>query len=74
MLTITTSNFNVDVKVALGVKKQENVIRETLERMLPYNMTFSVSLLYNIWGSAKTKTWGSVKTKTWQNLKEEVSA
>ena len=73
VLTITTSNFNVDVKVALGVKKQENVIRETLERMLPYNMTFSVSLLYNIWGSAKTKTWGSVKTKTWQNLKEEVS-
>ena len=74
VLTITTSNFNVDVKVALGVKKQENVIRETLERMLPYNMTFSVSLLYNTWGSAKTKTWGSVKTKTWQNLKEEVSA
>ena len=50
------------------------MIRETLERMLPYNMTFSVSLLYNTWGIAKTKTWGSVKTKTWQNLKEEVSA
>ena len=34
ILTITTATFTVNVKVALGVKKQETIISETLERIL----------------------------------------
>lgn len=51
ILTITTATFTVNVKVALVVKKQETIISETLERILPYNMVFTVELLYNTWAN-----------------------
>lgn len=42
-----TGDFTVDVKVDLGVKKQFQVVEELLERQLPYNMAFKVTLKYN---------------------------
>lgn len=72
MLSIQTSEFTVNVKVALTAKKQENSIRELLERVLPYNMVFSVELLYNTWAKAKRYTWGAASALTWRDLKEEV--
>ena len=72
ILTITTATFTVNVKVALGVKKQETIISETLERILPYNMVFTVELLYNTWGQIKNYTWGQLKQLTWREIKEEV--
>ena len=71
-LTITTATFTVNVKVALGVKKQETIISETLERILPYNMVFTVELLYNTWAKVKPYKWSEVKPLTWKDLKEEV--
>lgn len=73
-LNITTADLNVKVRVALAVRKQETSVSEALERMLPYNMTFSVIIMYNKWNSTAVKTWGSVKTKTWKEIKEEVPA
>ena len=72
ILTITTATFTVNVKVALGVKKQETIISETLERILPYNMVFTVELLYNTWAKVKPYKWSEVKPLTWKDLKEEV--
>ena len=72
ILTITTATFTVNVKVALGVKKQEMIISETLERILPYNMVFTVELLYNTWAKVKPYKWSEVKPLTWKDLKEEV--
>ena len=74
ILTITTATFTVNVKVALGVKKQETIISETLERILPYNMVFTVELLYNTWAKVKPYKWSEVKPLTWKDLKEEVLA
>ena len=62
----------MNVKVALTVKKQETIIAETLERILPYNMVFSVKLLYNTWGQIKAYTWAELKKLTWREIKEEV--
>ena len=71
-LTILTNDLTVRVKVALTVKKQRNSVEELLERVLPYNMIFTVDLLYNTWERYKPYTWSEVGTLTWKKLKEEV--
>lgn len=71
-LTILTSEFTVRVRVALTVRKQSDSVRELLERILPYNMIFSVELLYNIWQQFKSYTWAETEKFTWTELKEEV--
>lgn len=71
-LRIKTSAFTVDVKVALPVKKQEVIIGETLERILPYNMAFAVELLYNTWAKIRPYTWAELHALTWKEIKEEV--
>lgn len=71
-LAFSTSDFAVAVKVALTAKKQTDMVRETLDRILPYNMTFTVELLYNTWETVSAHTWGEFGTRTWKELKEEV--
>ena len=71
-LTILPSEFTVKVKVALTVKKQADSVSELLERILPYNMAFSVELLYNTWKQLKPYTWADINKFTWKVLKEEV--
>ena len=71
-LTILTSEFTVKVRVALTVKKQADSVSELLERILPYNMAFSVELLYNTWQKLKPYTWADIHKIDWKELKEEV--
>lgn len=71
-IVFSTGTFTVSVKVALTVKKQADSVRELLARILPYNMTFTVELLYNTWGQIKAYTWGELKQLTWREIKEEV--
>lgn len=71
-LSIVTADFTVSVKVALAVKKQQEIIEETLERVLPYNMVFTVELLYNTWEKVKPYKWGGLSPLTWREIKEEV--
>ena len=72
VLSILTGTFTVKVQVALSAKKQVDTVREMLERILPYNMVFTVTLLYNTWAKAKQNyRWNDVKTKTWKALREE---
>lgn len=70
-LTFITAKFTVDVKVALAEKKQEDCVRELLERILPYNMIFTVELLYNTWEKARPYTWSALSNITWKEMKEE---
>ena len=67
-----TKDFTVKVKVELTAKKQEATIGEMLERILPYNMAFTVELLYNQWQTVKAYTWGAFASRTWNQLREEV--
>lgn len=62
-MTVAVCVDTVNVKVALGVKKQETIISETLERILPYNMVFTVELLYNTWAIATIPSGSSVTCK-----------
>jgi len=70
-LTITTTTFTVNVKVALAAKKQDSIIVDLLERVLPYNMVFTVELLYNTWARILPYTWGEIGALTWEQVKEE---
>lgn len=71
-LVFSTETFTVTVKVALTAKKQTDIVRDTLDRILPYNMVFTVELLYNTWETVSAYTWGNFSTITWKELKEEV--
>lgn len=71
-LEIKTAEFTIRVGVALDEKKQADSIQDLLERVLPYNMVFSVELLYNTWESMKKFTWGELASMTWKEVKEEV--
>lgn len=71
-LYVETSEFSVTVKVALAVKKQADIIAETLERVLPYEMVYSVELLYNTWEKVSRYTWGALDSLSWKAIKEEV--
>lgn len=71
-MTFITEKFTVAIKVALTAKKQENCVRELLERILPYNMIFTVELLYNTWEKVRPYTWGALSDRTWKQMKEEV--
>lgn len=71
-IAFVTAEFTVNVKVALTAKKQTEVIEELLESVLPYNMVFTVELLYNTWEQVQALTWQDVKALTWKELKEEV--
>lgn len=67
-----TKDFTVKVKVELTAKKQEAAVSEMLERVLPYNMVFTVELLYNQWQMVKAYTWGALASRTWKEIREEV--
>lgn len=71
-LVIITSAFTVNVKVALTVKRQAEIVSEMLERVLPYNMVFTVELIYNTWAKVKPFIWGALNAFTWREIKEEV--
>ena len=71
-LVFITRKFTVSVKVALTAKKQEDSVKELLERILPYNTIFTVELLYNTWEKARPYTWGALSDITWNEMKEEV--
>lgn len=71
-LEIVTREFDVRVTVSLTVKTQAETIRDTMERILPYNMTFSVELKYNKWEQMIEKTWGSLAKISWSCVKEDV--
>ena len=65
-----TTNFGVTVKVALSEKRQKDAVDDLLERILPYNMTFSSVLLYNTWEKLKPYKWGDLTEYAWVDLKE----
>lgn len=69
-LEIITREFTVNVEVSLNVKTQVETITSSFERILPYNMMFSVTLLYNKWEKTKDKLWAEVQGFLWLELQE----
>lgn len=66
------ANKNISLKIDLEVKAQFNILMETLERIIPANMTFNVDLLYNNHEMLSAYTHQGLSQFTHQYLREGV--
>ena len=71
-LTISNVNKTVKCLVELTSKKMKDSALALLEKIIPLNMTLSVTLRYNQWLDYSAITWGEMATKTWLEAREEV--
>lgn len=71
-IAFKTEALTVDVKVALVAKKQTLAVAEMLERILPYEMAFSVTLKYNRHDTLAAFTHGHLAGCTQEQLRSEV--
>lgn len=69
---IHPENYSMEIRISLRAKKQLGSVKETLIRILPCNIMFSVVLIYNTWGDLTRFTWKELSKNTWKELKEEV--
>lgn len=67
-LEFLTNEFTVKIELALSERSQSDIVKETLERILPYNMGISVEILYFTWSKYNDKTWDDVSKFTWSQL------
>ena len=72
-LHILTPIFTVNVKLVSREKNQRIIVQDLLERVLPYNMLYTVELLYSVWGEIKFQTWESAKAFSWKAMKERTA-
>lgn len=71
-LVFDTGSFTVRVRVALTVKKQEAEVYKFLERVLPYNMMFTVTLMYNRHEMLSRFTHARLSDFTHEQLRSEI--
>ncbi|MGL4790748.1 MAG: putative phage tail protein [Anaerotignaceae bacterium] len=71
-LVINNNQFLLQVKVALTSKKNKLAVEEFLEGIVPMNMIFEVTLLYNQHQQLKTYTHETLRVLTHFQLREEV--
>lgn len=70
-MDIDYSGPHLDVKIALSSQSMIDAVQELLERKLPLNMTYTITVLYNTWSQIEDMTWGQVKTMTWYDVKTD---
>lgn len=66
-----TAGHAVKVGVALKARSRVDSVVELLERTLPYNMVFSVEVLFNRWRKLSPRLWGELAPLTWRDLQEK---
>jgi hypothetical protein len=64
---VEINNFAVSIPVKLASLRSLDFIRETVEQMLPMNMVYEISVIYNRWENFTKKTWGDMKPHTWES-------
>lgn len=69
--TRNVATKHVNVKIELTVQRQYDILNETLERLLPANMTYLVELRYNMHSLLRPFTHQELSAKTHQQLREE---
>ncbi len=69
---ISLDGYNLTVRINLAVRNQEEIVYQMLQKIVPANISLSVTLLYNTWEMFNTKTWNQVATFSWENLKEGI--
>lgn len=66
------AQYKIVASVALTAKGQLKEVRDAMERMLPYNMTFECGLKYNQYQTLGNMTYGEMTVYTHNQLREEV--
>lgn len=69
---VSEDRLNVTVKLALSTKNKKAQIEELLDRILPLNMTYSVDVLYNSYGTLKQKKYSDMRKMSYTELRENV--
>ncbi len=72
IFTLADDALSCDVKIALETKKKLTYVTQMLENVLPLNMTFTASLLYNTHGFLSALTHAEMAAYTHQSLRDEV--
>lgn len=70
-LSLDIPNFILNILLKRDKIVYLDTVNEMLERIVPINIIFKISIDYNVWEDVKSFTWGYVKKATWQELAED---
>ena len=71
VLNIDHANLSIVVKLELTVKEQQNIVKETLEKIIPANMTLDVSLRYRTHEELARYTHGQLAAYTHDEIRNK---
>ena len=72
-LSISDDRTSAEIKIALKSKRMITDVQELIEDILPLNMYYTVSILWNQYRVFTGMTYGQLKKKTFKELREEVT-
>lgn len=70
-MTIDYSGPSVDVQIAITSQSNVSAVDDLLDRKLPLNMTYTITILWNTWDEVKPYKWSEIKEMTWENVKKD---
>lgn len=65
------NEFKLRVSLRLGRADMLDMIRASLERLVPLNISLVCTLQYRTWGIASQYSWGGVSGYSWEELAEK---
>lgn len=67
-LTVARDRYEATIELRLSARGLQENITEIARKMLPANMSLSVTILFNRWQRFKRLRWGEVRRETWGGL------
>lgn len=68
-MVVDWNTLKVTVGLSLASQSMAGDVQALLERKLPLNMLYEITIIWNTWSSIRSKTWGEVKSMTWYEVK-----
>lgn len=72
VMTIDDNRIQISIQLTLKSKKMIQDVEKLLDEILPLNMYFELSILWNQWNTVKAFTYGQLSGRTWRELREEI--
>ena len=66
----STNGMTVTVNLPLTSVSKIADVDSLLDRKLPLDVVYTITVLYNTWSDYSTQTWGSLSSLTWQQMRE----
>ena len=67
-LTVARDRYEATIELRLSARGLQENVTEIARKMLPANMSLSVTILFNRWQRFKRLRWGEVRRETWGSL------